>query len=151
MFKKIKAEKKLETINILTHCNAGWLATIDWGTATAPIYKAFQNNINVHVWVDETRGFKFISYAVWWIRQSILQALAEQSRIVRLPLNKIGSINKINKAYAILEQKFERPPTAEEIAELVELSLTEVQQSLYICSTKEVVGTTTRIFCSFST
>ena len=79
---------------------------------------------------DETRGFKFISYAVWWIRQSILQALAEQSRIVRLPLNKIGSINKINKAYAILEQKFERPPTPEEIAELVELSITEVQQSL---------------------
>ncbi|MEC7646462.1 MAG: sigma-70 family RNA polymerase sigma factor [Bacteroidota bacterium] len=79
---------------------------------------------------DETRGFKFISYAVWWIRQSILQALAEQSRIVRLPLNKIGSINKINKAYAILEQKFERPPTAEEISELVELSITEVQQSL---------------------
>ena len=69
---------------------------------------------------DETRGFKFISYAVWWIRQSILQALAEQSRIVRLPLNKIGSINKINKAYAKLEQKFERPPTAEEIAELLE-------------------------------
>ena len=66
---------------------------------------------------DETRGFKFISYAVWWIRQSILQALAEQSRIVRLPLNKIGSINKINKAYASLEQKFERPPTSEEIAE----------------------------------
>ena len=79
---------------------------------------------------DETRGIKFISYAVWWIRQSILQALAEQSRIVRLPLNKIGSINKINKAYAILEQKFERPPTAEEISELVELSITEVQQSL---------------------
>jgi RNA polymerase primary sigma factor len=79
---------------------------------------------------DETRGFKFISYAVWWIRQSILQALAEQSRIVRLPLNKIGSINKINKAYAVLEQKFERPPTAEEISELVELSITEVQQSL---------------------
>ncbi len=79
---------------------------------------------------DETRGFKFISYAVWWIRQSILQALAEQSRIVRLPLNKIGSINKINKAYAILEQKFERPPSAEEIAELVDLSITEVKQSL---------------------
>ena len=79
---------------------------------------------------DETRGFKFISYAVWWTRQSILQALAEQSRIVRLPLNKIGSINKINKAYAILEQKFERPPTAEEISELVELSITEVKQSL---------------------
>tara|TARA_B100000767_G_scaffold172221_1_gene161203 strand:- start:424 stop:1287 length:864 start_codon:yes stop_codon:yes gene_type:complete len=79
---------------------------------------------------DETRGFKFISYAVWWIRQSILQALAEQSRIVRLPLNKIGSINKINKAYAVLEQKYERPPTPEEISELVELSITEVKQSL---------------------
>ena len=79
---------------------------------------------------DETRGFKFISYAVWWIRQSILQALAEQSRIVRLPLNKIGSINKINKAYAKLEQKYERPPTAEEIADLTELSLTEVRESL---------------------
>ncbi|MDG1194864.1 MAG: sigma-70 family RNA polymerase sigma factor, partial [Polaribacter sp.] len=65
---------------------------------------------------DETRGFKFISYAVWWIRQSILQALAEQSRIVRLPLNKIGSINKINKMYAFLEQENERPPSAEEIA-----------------------------------
>ena len=62
---------------------------------------------------DETRGFKFISYAVWWIRQSILQALAEQSRIVRLPLNKIGSINKINKAYAHLEQENERPPSPE--------------------------------------
>jgi RNA polymerase primary sigma factor len=79
---------------------------------------------------DETRGFKFISYAVWWIRQSILQALAEQSRIVRLPLNKIGSINKINKAYAALEQKFERTPTPEEIADMVELSITEVKQSL---------------------
>ena len=79
---------------------------------------------------DETRGFKFISYAVWWIRQSILQALAEQSRIVRLPLNKIGSINKINKAYAKLEQEFERPPTAEEICEITDLSLTEVQESL---------------------
>ena len=61
---------------------------------------------------DETRGFKFISYAVWWLRQSILQALAEQSRIVRLPLNKIGSINKINKMYAFLEQENERPPSA---------------------------------------
>ena len=79
---------------------------------------------------DEARGFKFISYAVWWIRQSILQALAEQSRIVRLPLNKIGSINKINKAFARLEQKFERPPTAEEIADYVELSITEVKESL---------------------
>ncbi len=79
---------------------------------------------------DETRGFKFISYAVWWIRQSILQALAEQSRIVRLPLNKIGSINKINKAYSALEQKFERPPTMKEIAEKAEVSISEVRESL---------------------
>ncbi|MBK9290572.1 MAG: sigma-70 family RNA polymerase sigma factor [Bacteroidetes bacterium] len=79
---------------------------------------------------DETRGFKFISYAVWWIRQSILQALAEQSRIVRLPLNKIGSINKINKAYAKLEQEFEREPNSEEIAELLEITETEVKESL---------------------
>ncbi len=70
---------------------------------------------------DETRGFKFISYAVWWIRQSILQALAEQSRIVRLPLNKIGAINKINKTYAKLEQQLEREPIAEEIGELLDL------------------------------
>ncbi len=79
---------------------------------------------------DETRGFKFISYAVWWIRQAILQALAEQSRIVRLPLNKIGAINKINKMYAFLEQKNERPPSAEEISEKLEISLGEVQKSL---------------------
>ncbi|MCE1202132.1 MAG: sigma-70 family RNA polymerase sigma factor [Bacteroidia bacterium] len=79
---------------------------------------------------DETRGFKFISYAVWWIRQSILQALAEQSRIVRLPLNKIGSINKINKAYAKLEQEFEREPNSEEIAEMLEITETEVKESL---------------------
>tara|TARA_B100001750_G_C15516430_1_gene607599 strand:- start:1407 stop:2282 length:876 start_codon:yes stop_codon:yes gene_type:complete len=79
---------------------------------------------------DETRGFKFISYAVWWIRQSILQALAEQSRIVRLPLNKIGSINKINKAYSILEQKFERPPTMKEISIEAEVSVSEVRESL---------------------
>jgi RNA polymerase primary sigma factor len=79
---------------------------------------------------DETRGFKFISYAVWWIRQSILQALAEQARIVRLPLNKIGSVNKINKAFAKLEQEFERPPTSEEIADCLEMTLEEVQQSL---------------------
>ncbi len=79
---------------------------------------------------DETRGFKFISYAVWWIRQSILQALAEQSRIVRLPLNKIGSINKINKAYATLEQKHQRPPSAEEIAEVLEMSEDDVKESL---------------------
>jgi RNA polymerase primary sigma factor len=70
---------------------------------------------------DETRGFKFISYAVWWIRQSILQALAEQSRIVRLPLNQVGSLNKINKAYSKLEQEFEREPSAEELAELLDL------------------------------
>ena len=79
---------------------------------------------------DETRGFKFISYAVWWIRQSILQALAEQSRIVRLPLNKIGSINKINKAYAQLEQKYEREPNADEIAHLLEISENEVKESM---------------------
>ncbi len=79
---------------------------------------------------DETRGFKFISYAVWWIRQSILQALAEQSRIVRLPLNKIGSINKINKAYAKLEQEFEREPNSEEIADMLEITETEVKESL---------------------
>ena len=79
---------------------------------------------------DETRGFKFISYAVWWIRQSILQALAEQSRIVRLPLNKIGSINKINKAFAKLEQEFERPPTPGELAEVLEMTLDEVKQSM---------------------
>ena len=72
---------------------------------------------------DETRGFKFISYAVWWIRQSILQALAEQSRIVRLPLNKIGSINKINKAFSKLEQDYEREPSSSELA--IELDLTE--------------------------
>jgi len=79
---------------------------------------------------DETRGFKFISYAVWWIRQSILQALAEQSRIVRLPLNKIGSINKINKAFSSLEQEYEREPNPEEIANLLEIPETEVKESL---------------------
>ena len=79
---------------------------------------------------DETRGFKFISYAVWWIRQSILQALAEQSRIVRLPLNKIGSINKINKAFAQLEQELERPPTPAEVAVAVDLTEEEVKQSM---------------------
>jgi len=79
---------------------------------------------------DETRGFKFISYAVWWIRQSILQALAEQSRIVRLPLNKIGSINKINKMYAYLEQSNERPPTAEEIAKELDMTINDVKESM---------------------
>jgi len=79
---------------------------------------------------DETRGFKFISYAVWWIRQSILQALAEQSRIVRLPLNKIGSINKINKAFSKLEQEFEREPSAEEIAEVLELTSDDIKDTM---------------------
>ena len=79
---------------------------------------------------DETRGFKFISYAVWWIRQSILQALAEQSRIVRLPLNKIGSINKINKTYAFLEQSHERPPSAEEIANELDMTIKDVKESM---------------------
>jgi RNA polymerase primary sigma factor len=79
---------------------------------------------------DETRGFKFISYAVWWIRQSILQALAEQSRIVRLPLNKIGSINKINKMYALLEQANERPPSAEEIAKELDMTVNDVKESM---------------------
>jgi len=81
---------------------------------------------------DETRGFKFISYAVWWIRQSILQALAEQSRIVRLPLNKIGSINKINKAFSHLEQEFEREPSYEEIAIVLEMPESDVKDSLKI-------------------
>ena len=79
---------------------------------------------------DETRGFKFISYAVWWIRQSILQALAEQSRIVRLPLNKIGSINKINKMFAYLEQAHERPPSAEEIAKELDMTINDVKESM---------------------
>jgi RNA polymerase primary sigma factor len=79
---------------------------------------------------DETRGFKFISYAVWWIRQSILQALAEQSRIVRLPLNKIGSLNKINKTFARLEQDYEREPTHEEIAKAMEVSEIDVREGM---------------------
>src|SRR6266702_15885 len=81
---------------------------------------------------DETRGFKFISYSVWWIRQSILQALAEQSRIVRLPLNKVGLTNRIQKAYSHLEQEFEREPSAEELAELLELDIEEVSSTLGI-------------------
>jgi RNA polymerase primary sigma factor len=81
---------------------------------------------------DETRGFKFISYAVWWIRQSILQALAEQSRIVRLPLNKVGLTNRIQKAYSHLEQEFEREPSAEELAELLELDIEEVSSTMGI-------------------
>ena len=83
---------------------------------------------------DETRGFKFISYAVWWIRQSILQALAEQSRIVRLPLNKVGSLNKINKAFSELEQEFEREPSPEELAELLEIPSEEVETTLGVAA-----------------
>src|SRR6059058_6655838 len=81
---------------------------------------------------DETKGFKFISYAVWWIRQSILQALAEQARIVRLPLNKVGLTNRIQKAFSQLEQEFEREPSAEELAELLNMELEEVTSSLGI-------------------
>jgi RNA polymerase primary sigma factor len=81
---------------------------------------------------DETRGFKFISYAVWWIRQSILQALAEQSRIVRLPLNKVGLTNRIQKAFSLLEQEFEREPSAEELAEVLQMDLEEVSATLNI-------------------
>ncbi len=83
---------------------------------------------------DETRGFKFISYAVWWIRQSILQALAEQSRIVRLPLNKVGSLNKINKAFSELEQQYEREPSAEELAEMLEITTDEVETTLGVAA-----------------
>lgn len=81
---------------------------------------------------DETRGFKFISYAVWWIRQSILQALAEQSRIVRLPLNQVGSLNKINKAYSKLEQEFEREPSAEELADILDLPIDKVSDTMKV-------------------
>src|SRR5687767_5519373 len=83
---------------------------------------------------DETRGFKFISYAVWWIRQSILQALAEQSRIVRLPLNKVGLTNRISKAYSQLEQEFEREPTPEELAFLLEIETDEVAATLGVAA-----------------
>jgi RNA polymerase primary sigma factor len=81
---------------------------------------------------DETRGFKFISYAVWWIRQSILQALAEQARIVRLPLNQVGSLNKINKAFSKLEQEYERAPSAEELAEVLEVPEEKIKESLKV-------------------
>jgi len=83
---------------------------------------------------DETRGFKFISYAVWWIRQSILQALAEQSRIVRLPLNQVGSINKIKKVTSMLEQELERPPSSEEVAQAMELPEEKIKSALKISS-----------------
>ena len=81
---------------------------------------------------DETRGFKFISYAVWWIRQSILQALAEQSRIVRLPLNQVGSLNKISKAYSKLEQEFEREPSADELAAVLELPSEKISDTMRV-------------------
>ena len=81
---------------------------------------------------DETRGFKFISYAVWWIRQSILQALAEQSRIVRLPLNRVGSLNKISKTFSELEQKYEREPSPEELAEVLVVTTAEVVDTMKI-------------------
>ncbi len=81
---------------------------------------------------DETRGFKFISYAVWWIRQSILQSLAEQSRIVRLPLNRVGALNKIGKAYSNLEQEFEREPSAIELAQELDMDVSEVSDNLKI-------------------
>ena len=81
---------------------------------------------------DETRGFKFISYAVWWIRQSILQALAEQSRIVRLPLNQVGSLNKINKAFSKLEQEFERPPSNDELASALDLSEEKIKDTMKV-------------------
>jgi RNA polymerase primary sigma factor len=81
---------------------------------------------------DETRGFKFISYAVWWIRQSILQAIAEQARIVRLPLNQVGSLNRINKAFSQLEQEFEREPSPYEIADLLEIDKDKVSESMKI-------------------
>ncbi len=81
---------------------------------------------------DETKGFKFISYAVWWIRQSILQAIAEQSRVVRLPLNKVGSLNKLHKAYATLEQRHDRTPTASELAEFVDLPQEKVESTMQL-------------------
>jgi len=86
---------------------------------------------------DETKGFKFISYAVWWIRQSIMQALAEQSRLVRLPLNKVGSLSKINKSFSELKQQYEREPTAEELAECLELGVEEIKNTMSV-STRHV-------------
>ena len=83
---------------------------------------------------DETRGFKFISYAVWWIRQSIIQALAEQSRLVRLPLNKVGSLSKINKAFSELEHKYEREPSADELAQLLDISADDIESTMQVSS-----------------
>src|SRR6187401_547435 len=81
---------------------------------------------------DETRGFKFISYAVWWIRQTIMQALAEQSRIVRLPLNRVGTLNKLNRTFAALEQEFEREPSSDEIASILEISPDKITDTMRI-------------------
>jgi RNA polymerase primary sigma factor len=81
---------------------------------------------------DETRGFKFISYAVWWIRQSILQAIAEQARIVRLPLNQVGSINKISKAFAQLEQQYQREPSADELSQLLDIPLDKISDTMKV-------------------
>lgn len=92
---------------------------------------------------DETRGFKFISYAVWWIRQSIMQALAEQSRIVRLPLNRVGALNRISKAFSELEQKYQREPTAEELASLLDVTVDEVT------STQQVSGRSVSVNAPF--
>ena len=96
--------------------------------------RALERLTKANLRFDETRGFKFISYAVWWIRQSILQALAEQSRIVRLPLNKVGSLNKINKAFSNLEQEFEREPSADELAEMLEITREEVETTLGVAA-----------------
>src|SRR5579863_2985194 len=85
---------------------------------------------------DETKGFKFISYAVWWIRQSILQALAEQSRIVRLPLNQVGSLNKLNKTFSRLEQQFEREPLPEELSEILDLPMDKVKDTMQLSDRK---------------
>lgn len=90
---------------------------------------------------DETKGFKFISYAVWWIRQSILQALAEKSRIVRLPLNKVSTISRIGKAFSELEQEFEREPTVEEISQLLEISVQEIENTMSFSSKTVSVDT----------
>ena len=83
---------------------------------------------------DETRGFKFISYAVWWIRQSIIQALAEQSRLVRLPINKVGSLSKINKAFSELEQKYEREPSPDELSQLLDISPEDIESTMQVSS-----------------
>jgi RNA polymerase primary sigma factor len=101
------------------------------------VAKQYQNNlglIKAAQRFDETRGFKFISYAVWWIRQSILQSLAEQSRIVRLPLNKVGSLNKINRAFSELEQRYEREPSPEELAEALDLGDEEVRVTMSVAA-----------------